>query len=94
MLDAGNQRSYITKQANKALKLKSEDKQQISIITFEAQCGKELTCEVVQIRMKKRVDQNQELQLFVVLWICKPLTAQPINIFTEEFEHIICFTLT
>ena len=60
----------------------------MSIMTFGAQCGKELTCEVVRIRMKLRDDQNQELQLFVVPQICQPLTAQPINICTEEFEHL------
>ena len=58
-------------------------------MTFGAQCGKELTCEVVRIRMKLRDDQNQELQLFVVPQICEPLTAQPINICTEEFEHLL-----
>ena len=88
VLDAGSQRSYITERAKKALKLKSEDKQQMSIMTFGAQCGKELTCEVVRIRMKLRDDQNQELQLFVVPQICEPLTAQPINICAEEFEHL------
>lgn len=33
-------------------------------------------------------DLNQELQLFVVPQICEPLTAQPINICTEKFDHL------
>ena len=60
----------------------------MSIVTFGAQCGIKLTCAVVRIRMKLRDDQNQELQLFVVPQICEPLTAQPINICTEEFENL------
>ena len=47
VLDARSQGSYITERAKKALKLKREDKQQMFIMTFGAQCGKELTCEVV-----------------------------------------------
>ena len=60
----------------------------MSIMTFGAQHGKELTCKVIRIRMKLRDDQNQELQLFGVPRIFEPLTAQPINICTEEFEHL------
>ena len=60
----------------------------MSIMTFGAQQGKELTCEVVRIGMKLRDDMNQELQLFVVPQICEPLTAQPINICTQKFDHL------
>ena len=88
MLDAGSQRSYITEQAKKALKLKPEDKQRMSIMTFGAQQGKELTCEVVRIRMKLKDDLNQKLQPFVVPQICEPLTTQPINICAEKFDHL------
>ena len=85
VLDTGSQRSYITERAKKALKLKPEDEQRMSIMTFGAQKGKELNCEVVRIRMQLRNGLNQELKLFVVPQICEPLTAQPINICTEKF---------
>ena len=75
-------------QAKKALKLKPEDKQRMSIMTFGAQQGKEVICEVVRIGMKLRDDMNQELNLFVVPQICEPLTAQPINICTQKFDHL------
>ena len=88
VLDTGSQRSYITERAKKALKLKPEDEQRMSIMTFGAQKGKELNCEVVRIRMQLRNGLNQELKLFVVPQICEPLTAQPINICTEKFDHL------
>ena len=84
----GSQRSYITERAKKALKLKPEDEQRMSIMTFGAQKGKELNCEVVRIRMQLRNGLNQELKLFVVPQICEPLTAQPINICAEKFDHL------
>ena len=88
VLDVGSQRSYITERAKKALQLKPEDKQRMFIMTFGAKEGKELTCKVVQIGMKLRDDVNQELQLFAVSQICEPLTPQPINIYTQKFEHL------
>ena len=88
VLDTGSQRSYITERAKKALKLKSEDEQRMSIMTFGAQKGKELNCEVVRIRMQLRNGLNQEMKLFVVPQICEPLTAQPINICTKKFDHL------
>ena len=89
MLDAESQRSYITKRAKKSLKLKPEDKQQMSIMTFGGQCGKEFTCEVIRIRMKLRDDLHQELKIFVISQICKPLTAWQISVCKEKFEDLL-----
>ena len=38
--------------------------------------------------MQLRYGLNQELKLFVAPQIFDPLTAQPINICTEKFDHL------
>lgn len=88
LLDGGSQRSYVTTRVKNALSLTSEGEQCMSIITFGSDKRDRKFCEVVRMGMRMKDGQSQELMLFAVPLICKPLSGQPITLCVENYSHL------
>ena len=88
VLDAGSQRSYITRNVRNLLRLTPKGQQPMSILTFESTQRLDQNCEIVQVGMKLRDGSDQFFGLFTVPTICEPLTSQPIALCTEKCGHL------
>ena len=88
VLDTGSQRLYVTEAVKKALNLELKEVQQLSIATFGATLQDTRGYGVVPVGLKLKDGRNQELQLITVPSICEPLTAQPISLCLEKFDHL------
>lgn len=88
VLDTGSQRSYVTNQVKDALALKPEGEQCMSIISFGSDKRNTQRCEVVKVGMKMRDGTDKEFELFTVPLICESLTAQPIAVCVEKYDHL------
>ena len=88
VLDTGSQRSYAMDTVKKALNLESKEMQQLSIATFGTTAQDPRGYGVVRVGLKLKDGRNQELRLITVPSICEPLTAQPISLCLEKFEHL------
>ena len=88
VLDTGSQRSYATDTVKRALNLESKEMQQLSIATFGTTAQDPQGYGVVSVGLKLKDGRNQELRLITVPSICEPLTAQPISLCLEKFEHL------
>ena len=62
--------------------------QQLSIATFGVTAQDPQGYGVVRVGLKLKDGGDQELQLITVPSICEPLTAQPISLCLEKFEHL------
>ena len=88
VLDTGNQRSYATETVKMALNLELKEVQQLSIATFGTTTQDTQRYGIVCVGLKLKDGRNQELRLIVVPSICEPLTAQPMSLCLERFEHL------
>ena len=88
VLDTGSQRSYATDTVKKALNLDSKEMQQLSIATFGTTAQDPQGYGVIRVGLKLKDGKTQELPLITVTSICEPLTAQPISMCWEKFEHL------
>ena len=88
ILDSGSQRSYVKQRVKDALALVPSDKQTLSIAAFGAKRGSSKPYELVHVTIKGRSGHQQELELFVVPFICDPLTTQSVNVNAKEFSHL------
>ena len=88
VLDAGSQRSYVTRHVKNALKLKSKGEQCLSIATFGSDKKDARNCEVVKIGMRVKNGPDKELKLLTVPTICSSLTPQPIMLCVEKYHHL------
>ena len=93
ILDTGSQRSYATDTVKKAMNLESKEMQQLSIATFGTTAQDAWGYEVIRVGLKLKDSGTQELRLITVPSICEPLTAQPISLCLEKFEHFNQFDL-
>ncbi len=87
VLDTGSQRSYITQQAARALALKPEGTQRVSIFTFGSARRSSHDCELDKVMMET-TDGEIELRLLTVPVICEPLATQPITLCVDSYEHL------
>ena len=72
----------------KALNLESKEMQQLSIATFGTTAQDPQEYEVVRVGLKLKDGGTRELRLITVPSICEPLTAQPISLCLDKFEHL------
>jgi len=78
----------VTQRVKDALALVPSDKQTLSIAAFGAKRGSSRPYDLVRVTIKGRSGHQQEMELFVVLFICDPLMAQPVDMTAEEFSHL------
>ena len=88
ILDSGSQKSYISADLRSKLKLPSEQSTTLSIKTFGAQHEKTQICDAVELGLKTKLGSDLELTLYVVPFICEPLSGQPTNIAVERFRYL------
>lgn len=88
VLDTGSQMSYATDIVKKALNLELEETQQISIATFGTTAQDPQGYGVIRVGLKLKDGGDTQLRLITVPSICEPLTAQPIALCLEKFEHV------
>ena len=80
VLDSGSQRSYVTEQVARDLSLKSEDKHQMTVMTFGSNVEQSHVCGLVKLDVTLRNGQMEQLTLFTVPLICEPLSSQPVKL--------------
>ena len=88
ILDSGSQKSYISADLRTKLKLPSEQSTTLSIKTFGAQYEKTQICDAVELGLKTKLGSDLELTLYVVPFICEPLSGQPTDIAVERFRYL------
>ena len=60
----------------------------MSIKTFGAQHEKTQICDAVELGLKTKLGSDLELTLYVVPFICEPLSGQPTDIAVERFRYL------
>ena len=88
IMDSGSQRSYLTQRAKDSLALVTSETQCLSIAAFRSTRGDPKSCEVVRVAIRTRSGHEQEFKLFVVPYICDPLTAQSVNLCSRMYSHL------
>ena len=88
VLDAGSQQSYIVETARKVLNLELKEVQQLSVATFGTTAQDPQGYGIVHVGLKLKDGETRELRLITVPSICESLTAQPISLCLEKFEHL------
>ena len=88
ILDSGSQRSYITARTKDTLLLQSVSEQCSSVAAFGSKGENPMVCEVVRVGVRAKIGADKELTLFVVPHICDALTAQPISVCAERYNHL------
>ena len=88
ILDTGSQQSYASQRIKDALALRCRRKQTLSVTTFSSSDQTARGCDVVRVGLMTRDGRGQELELFVVPFICHPLTAQPIDLCASKYKHL------
>ena len=88
ILDSGSQKSYISADLRNELKLPSERSVTLSIKTFGSETERMQTCDAVELGLKTKLGLDLELTLYVVPFICEPLSGQPTDIAVERFKYL------
>ena len=70
------------------LALTPERKQLLSIAAFGSERGIPILHDVVQIGVRLKYSPDTELMLYAVPHICDPLTAQPVSLCAEMYDHL------
>ena len=87
ILDTGSQQSYASQRIKDTLALRCCRKQ-TSMTMFSSNDQTAQGCDVVRVGLMTRDGRGQELELFVVPFICHPLTAQPIDLCASKYKHL------
>ena len=88
ILDTGSQQSYATKKVKDALSLRCHAKRTMSVTTFGASDKRTQTYDVGRIGITTKDGQKSEINgVCLHPLICQPLTAQPIDLCKERYQH-------
>ena len=93
ILNTGSQQSYASQCVNDALALKYCRKQTTSGMTFSSSDQVARACDVVRLGLVTKDGRRQERGLFVVPYICQPLTTQPIDFCVTKYKHLASLDL-
>ena len=93
ILNTGSEQSYVTDKVKNALLLRCHERRTMSLMTFGASDKRAQTYDVVRIGVTTRDSQKQETEFICTSLICRPLTAQPINLCKEKYRHLAGFEL-
>ena len=88
ILDTGSQHSYASDHVKNTFSLSGTHTEALSIKTFGSNKGKCENCDVIVIGMKTKDNTDLRLSLLVVLFICEPLSHQPVGYAKEEFDPL------
>ena len=88
VLDSGSQKSYLTQRVKDGLSLPVISKQRLAIAAFGSSRGEPKQCEVVRLVVHTKSGSTQELDLFVVPYICDPLTTQTVSTCSRMYSHL------
>ena len=90
LFDSGSQRTYVTDNVRKLLKLKTIRSEKVMIKTFGQNNDSEMkTLDVVQFKVKyRRENRYVFVEAMCVPVICCPLTRQCISLAQRKFEHL------
>ena len=94
ILDTGSQQSYASQCGKDALALKRCRRQTTSVMTFSSSDQAARACDVVRLWLVTEEGRGQELELFIVAFICQPLTMQPIDLCATKCKHLANLSLT
>ena len=90
LFDSGSQRTYVTDNVRKQLKLKTIRKENIMIKTFGQINDSEMkSLDVVQFKVKYRSENKYVfVEALCVPVICSPLTKQYLSLAQRKFDHV------
>ena len=88
LFDNGSQRSYISNRVANFLNLPSESFENIFISIFGNNQPSNQKANVVTVQLKSNVEENIDLKVLSVPFICMPFKNQPIKIAQKEFENL------
>ena len=85
ILDSGSQRTYITKELAKELKLKLSEPKELSVVTFGVSQPKNIQCHSSQLQLVLKDENTLTLNVNVVPSITGKITRFPLNPDDVEF---------
>ena len=85
ILDSGSQRTYITKELTKELKLKLSEPKELSVVTFGVSQPKNIQCHSSQLQLVMKDENTLTLNVNVVPSITGKITRFPLNPDDVEF---------
>ena len=80
LMDTGSSRTYITQDLVEKLKLKTEDKNRLTVFTFGGKKPKEMTSPVVTIVLKSKDGNTLKVKANVVPKICAQINRHPVHL--------------
>ena len=90
-MDSGSQCTYVSSRTRETLQLSKQGTKCLCIKTFGNYEGQDTICNVGEINVVTRERERESLTFtsLVVPFICNPLTAQPIDLSRNYYEHFI-----
>ena len=88
LFDSGSQRSYVSEELRKRLKLKSVRKERIVLKVFGQSEHRAQSLDIVQLFVKGESDETFCIEALVVPLICSPLSNQNISFAAREFPSL------
>ncbi|MEM7375589.1 MAG: reverse transcriptase domain-containing protein [Bacteroidota bacterium] len=80
LMDTGSSRTYITEELVEKLKLRTEDKNRLTVYTFGGKKPKEMTSPVVTIVLKSKDGNILKVKANVVPKICAQINRHPVHL--------------
>ena len=92
MFDRGSQQSFIAESVVQELSL-SPERKQMTITTFSSGEECSYACGHMRINVMLKNGQSRQLMLFMVPFICEPLSCQLVSLCQDTFDHLTSLDL-
>ena len=95
LFDNGSQKSFLTEEVSKSLKLRPVRKERLIVNGFGGKEEKLVDLNVVSVSVHNALDEEKHgvIELYVVPSICKPICDQQIELAQVTYEHLISLKL-
>ena len=90
-MDSGSQRTYmyVTRHLQDRLNLPTMGTESLRIKTFGATETRNTYCDLIELGVRAKGNEELKLSALVVPFICNPLTLQPINHSKQLYSHLV-----
>ena len=86
-MDSGSQHTYVSSCMRETVQFSKQGTERLCIKIFGNYEGQDTICDVVEISLITRERESLTFTALVVSFICNPLTAQPIDLSRNHYEH-------
>ena len=88
IMDSGSRCTYVSSRTRETLQLSKQGTKCQRIKTFSNYEGQDTICDVVKISVITRERESLTFTALVVPFICNTLTAQPIDLSRNHYDHL------